>query len=93
MSYRVQVSPAAARELKRLDPHARRRVQAVIELLSEEPRLPAAKSLVNSGGSWRVRTGDYRIIYDIYEGEVLVLILRAGHRREVYCRGVPSQQG
>ncbi|QIK62631.1 type II toxin-antitoxin system RelE/ParE family toxin [Leucobacter viscericola] len=84
MSYRVEVSPAAARDLKKLDPQARRRVQAAIELLAETPRPPAAKPLVNSGGSWRVRTGDYRIIYDIYDDRVLVLILSAGHRREVY---------
>lgn len=84
MSYRVEVSPAAARGLKKLDPQAKRRVQAAIELLAETPRPPAANPLVNSGGSWRVRTGDYRVIYDIYDDRVLVLVLSAGRRREVY---------
>ncbi|HEY8281485.1 MAG TPA: type II toxin-antitoxin system RelE/ParE family toxin [Leifsonia sp.] len=69
---------------KLLDPRARRRVQATIELLAETPRPPAAKKLVDGGGAWRVRSGDYRIVYDIYDDRLVVLILRAGHRREIY---------
>lgn len=84
MTYRIDVAPAALRELRKLDPQARRRVQGAIELLAETPRPPAAKQLVNSGGAWRVRIGDYRIIYDIDDGRIVVLVLRVGHRREVY---------
>ena len=84
MSYRIEVVPSAARQLRKLDPPARRRVQAAIELLAEEPRPPAAKMLVGSGGAWRVRVGDYRIIYDIEDDRLLVLVLAAGHRREIY---------
>ena len=84
MSYRVELAPAAAREIRKLDPRARRRVQATIELLAETPRPPAAKKLVDGGGAWRVRSGDYRIVYDIYDDRLVVLILRAGHRREIY---------
>jgi mRNA interferase RelE/StbE len=69
---------------KLLDPRARRRVQATIELLAETPRPPAAKKLVGGGGARRVRSGDYRIVYDIYDDRLVVLILRAGHRREIY---------
>jgi len=84
VSYRVELAPAAAREIRKLDPRARRRVQATIELLAETPRPPAAKKLVDGGGAWRVRSGDYRIVYDIYDDRLVVLILRAGHRREIY---------
>ena len=86
MIYSVSVSPTAARQLRKLDPDIRRRIQAAIELLAEDPRPPAATRLVGGAGEWRVRTGDYRVIYEIHDGELLVLVLRMAHRREVYER-------
>ena len=86
MTYSVRLSPAAARQLRKFDPQTRRRLQAVIELLSDEPRPPAATRLVGGAGEWRARTGDYRVIYEIHDGELLVLVLRMAHRREVYER-------
>jgi mRNA interferase RelE/StbE len=86
MNYSVTLSPAAARQLRKFDPEVRRRIQAAIELLAENPRPPAATRLVGGGGEWRVRTGDYRVIYEIHDGELLILILRMAHRREVYER-------
>lgn len=82
--YRVTLAPSAARQLRKLDAQARRRVQAAVDLLAEEPRPPAATRLIGGAGEWRVRTGDYRIIYEIHDAELLVLVLRAGHRRDVY---------
>ena len=84
MTYRIDVAPAAARELRKLDPPARRRIQAAVELLAEAPRPRAAKPLVDSGGAWRVRVGDYRIVYDIEDDRLVILVLRVAHRREVY---------
>jgi mRNA interferase RelE/StbE len=84
VKYCVTLAPSAARQLRKLDPHARRRIQAAIELLSTEPRPPAATQLVGGGGEWRVRTGDYRIVYEIRDGELLVLVLAVGRRRDVY---------
>jgi mRNA interferase RelE/StbE len=84
--YGVILSPLAIRQLRKFDPDVRRRIQAVLELLSENPRPPAATRLVGGAGEWRVRTGDYRVIYEIHEGQLLVLVLRMGHRREVYER-------
>jgi len=86
MRYQVTLAPPAARQLRKLDPHARRRVQAAIELLAEDPRPPAATRLVGGAGEWRVRTGDYRIIYEIRQDQLLVLVLNLGHRREIYQR-------
>ncbi len=84
MTYQVDLVPAAARQLRKLDPQGRRRVQAAIELLAEDPRPPAAKMLVNSDGAWRVRVGDYRVVYEIEDGHLVVLVLAIGHRREIY---------
>ena len=86
MTHRVALAPAAARQLRKFDPQVRRRVQAAIELLATEPRPPAATQLVGGAGEWRVRTGDYRIVYEIQEERLLVLVLSAGHRREIYQR-------
>ncbi|MPV36288.1 type II toxin-antitoxin system RelE family toxin [Georgenia subflava] len=84
MTYDVVLSPAAARELRKLDPPVRRRIQAVLELLAENPGPPAATRLVGGTGEWRVRTGDYRVIYEIEDDRLVVLVLRAGHRGAVY---------
>ncbi len=84
MTYRISLSPTAARQLRKFDPQVRRRIQAVLELLAGEPRPPAASRLVGGAGEWRVRTGDYRIVYEIKDQELLVLVLRVGHRREIY---------
>lgn len=82
--YSVTIAPAAARQLRKFDPQARRRVQAAIDLLATDPRPPKATRLVGGAGEWRVRTGDYRIIYEIYDDRLVVLVLRVTHRRDVY---------
>ena len=83
MSYRVTLSPMAARQLRKLDAQVRRRIQAVLDVLAQEPRPPAATRLVGGAGEWRVRTGDYRVVYEIEGDRLLILVLRIGHRREV----------
>lgn len=86
MSYRIAISSAAARQLRKLDAQACRRIQAAIDLLSENPRPAGAKKLVGGGGEWRVRTGNYRIIYELNDDALLVLVLAVGHRRQIYRR-------
>ena len=86
MSYRIQVAPAAVRQLRKLDRVAQRRVHAAIELLAGEPRPSGAKKLVGGDGEWRVRTGDYRIVYEIRDSVLLVLVVAVGHRRDIYDR-------
>ncbi len=84
MTYRVLVAPAAVHQLRKLDAAAARRVQAAIELLSEHPRPSGAKKLVGGDSEWRVRTGDYRIVYEIHDDVLLVLVVAVGHRRDMY---------
>ncbi len=86
MTYRVEVAPAAVRQLRKLDAAARRRVQAAIELLADQSRPSGAKKLVGGDGEWRVRTGDYRIVYEILDEVLLVLVVAVGHRRDIYQR-------
>ena len=86
MTYRVEVAPAALRQLRKLDPPARRRVQAAIELLADQPRPSRAKRLVGGEGEWRARTGDYRIVYEVRDDVLVVLVVGVGHRRDIYER-------
>jgi mRNA interferase RelE/StbE len=84
MSHRVEVAPAAVRELRKLDPAARRRIQAAIELLAEQTLPSGAKKLAGGDGEWRVRTGGYRIVYEIHDDVLLVLVVAVGHRRDIH---------
>ena len=86
MTYRIDIAPAAVRQLRTLDPTARRRVQAAIELLADQPRPSGATRLVCGDGEWRVRTGDYRIVYEVHDDVLLVLVVAVGHRRDIYQR-------
>lgn len=86
MTYRIEVAPAALRQLRKLDRVAQRRVQAAIELLATEPRPRGAKKLVGGGGEWRVRTGGYRVVYEIHDSVLLILVVAIGHRRDIYER-------
>ena len=88
MTYAVHLRPAAARELRKLDRTAQDRVAKVIALLAEDPRPPAAKLLTGNEQPrlWRVRTGDYRIVYTIDDVVLIVLVIAVRHRREAYGR-------
>jgi len=84
VTYRIEVSPAALRQLRKLDSAARVRLQAAIELLAGTPRPPGAKKLVGGTGEWRIRTGDYRVVYEIHDDHLLILVVAVGHRRDIY---------
>ena len=87
MTYSVELSPSAAKALTKIDKPSQLRTAGVIELLAVEPRPPAAKMLRGGEhGRWRVRVGDYRIVYTVEDDRLLVLVLRVAHRREVYDR-------
>jgi mRNA interferase RelE/StbE len=73
-------------QLSKLDVAARRRVQAAIELLADEPRPKGAKKLRGGACEWRVRTGDYRIVYEIHDRVLVVLVVAVGHRGAMYRR-------
>lgn len=91
MTWRVVFSPAAQRQLRKLPGEAHRRVLAAGLLLAEDPRPRGAIRLAGTSEGWRVRVGDYRILYEIIAKEVLVQIVRVAHRREVY-RGLPGER-
>jgi mRNA interferase RelE/StbE len=83
--YKIELRPAAARALRKLDPQVARRLHAAIALLAEDPRPPASRPL-RGRPAWRVRVGDYRIIYTIEDDLLLIVVVTVGHRRDVYER-------
>ena len=80
-SYRVDIAPAAARQLRRLPPGDAARLRGPILALGLEPRPPGATRLVGSEW-WRLRVGDLRLIYAIDDAVRLVVVLRAARRSE-----------
>lgn len=85
MTYRIELRPAAARALRRIDHQDRDRIRGAIALLAENPRPPGAKALQGRSGL-RVRVGNYRIIYTIEDDVLLVVVVSLGHRSDIYER-------
>jgi mRNA interferase RelE/StbE len=83
MRYTVRLMPSADRALGKLSRELQGRILAKLDQLAEKPDLPGTEKLPGEPG-YRVRVGDYRIVYDILHQEVTILVIRIGHRREVY---------
>lgn len=85
MTYRIELRPAAVRALGKIDHQDRNRIRGAIALLAENPRPPGARALQGRPG-FRVRVGDYRILYIIDDDVLLVVVVTLGHRSNVYQR-------
>lgn len=81
--YSVVLSRTAAKQLDKLPSQISRKLTGLIKHLAVDPRPPGCKRLRARKG-YRLRSGDYRIIYDVYDGQQLVDVIGIGHRREVY---------
>ncbi len=83
MLYSLKIKNSAFKELQRVDKRERIRIVTAIDQLKENPHIGKLLKGEHSGLR-RIRSGNYRVIYEINEGEVLVLILRIAHRKQVY---------
>ena len=84
MSYKVFLTRTAEKQLKRLPAEAQRKIAAVVVSLEIDPRPYGSIKLSGQDYSYRIRVGDYRIIYDIIDKEVTVTVLKIGHRKDIY---------
>jgi len=84
MSYRVTLTATAVKERKRIDPVIRKRIDQALIGLQSEPRPSGVKKLSGLHQDWRVRVGDYRILYEIDDDQQQITIWRIAHRRDVY---------
>ena len=83
MSYRVEILPRAAKALKKLPHSEYRRVRDAIRALGGDPRPSGCRKLVGRDG-WRIRVGNYRVIYKIEDTIRVVTVIDAGHRKDIY---------
>ena len=83
-SYRVEIRKSVLRELRRLDTRMLPAIIAALDALAVEPRPLGVKKLVGSKSTYRIRVGDYRIIYEINDGTLMVTVVRAAHRKDAY---------
>ncbi len=84
MRYTIEFRPAAARDFRKLSADVRPRLAKKIDALATTPRPNGAKKLAGETELYRVRVGDYRIIYQVEDARLVVLVVRVGHRRDAY---------
>lgn len=83
-TYAILFKPSADRELSRLPVDAQKRLVSTIEALGANPRPTGVVKMAGDENLWRVRVGVYRIVYEIHDGKLIVLVLRVAHRKDVY---------
>lgn len=86
MTYRVKLRPQAIQGLKKIAEPDRVRIGRRIDALAENPRSEGMKKLLGAEDLYRIRVGDYRVIYMIQDDVLLVLVVRVGHRKDIYRR-------
>jgi mRNA interferase RelE/StbE len=84
--YKVELRRNARKALDKMQSQERSRILSSILTLEKEPR-PRGIEKVKGTELWRIREGDYRIVYDIDDGRKIITVVRIGHRREIY-RGI-----
>ncbi len=88
MSYRIEVKRSAAGTLKKIPKADRKRIAEKIDSLTEGPPNPDTTKMKGDNPFHKIRVGDYRIIYEIQEDDLLILVVRIGHRKDIY-RNLP----
>jgi mRNA interferase RelE/StbE len=83
MPYTVIFRSSAVKELRKLPEAARKQVVIAVDLLANEPRPRGVKKMAGME-AWRIRVGDYRIVYSIADQQLVIEIIKIGNRREVY---------
>ncbi len=83
-SYKIEWKQSAKKELKKLDKQIVPRILQAVENLVDNPYPSGSKKLIGSDSIYRIRVGDYRIVYNIKSSVLIIEIIKVGHRREIY---------
>ncbi len=83
-AYKIRFVGSAAKEFRSLSTKLKRRIETAIDGLSQNPRPPGVRKLVGHERLYRVRVGQYRVVYEIDDKEHIIRVTRVRHRREVY---------
>lgn len=84
MAYTIQFKPLALRQLEKLPREVQRRIVSKIEALRDDPFPAGCKKMEVLVDAWRIRIGEYRVVYQVHRGVLIVLVLTVGHRKNVY---------
>lgn len=82
--YEVRIARRAVKSLAGLERRDQQRIRAAMELLAGNPRPPACVTMSGEREVYRVRVGDYRIVYEVIDAMLIIHVVRVGHRRDVY---------
>ncbi|MFT4570041.1 MAG: mRNA interferase RelE/StbE [Hyphomicrobiaceae bacterium] len=85
-TYKLLLHREAAREIRALPKKIRGLVESVLDGLPSDPRPPQSERLKGRRGSYRIRVGNYRIVYEVHATEIIVYVIGVAHRKEVYTR-------
>lgn len=83
MNYAVEILRPALKQLAKIDRKDQKRILGAIRSLALDPRPPDCKPLTGRP-AWRIRIGSYRVIYEIHDAEIQILVIAIGHRKNVY---------
>ncbi|UCF47513.1 MAG: type II toxin-antitoxin system RelE/ParE family toxin [Myxococcales bacterium] len=83
-SYNVELTRTAEKQLRRIAKRDRKRVVEAIQGLAERPRPRGARKLQGYDDIYRIRVGQYRIVYEVFEDRVVLIVLKVGHRKDIY---------
>jgi mRNA interferase RelE/StbE len=84
MAYTVEIKPSAARDIRKLPRHAQDQIRPVIRALSNDPRPSGVVKMQGPGDFYRVRSGSYRIIYQVSDAALVVTVVRVADRSDAY---------
>jgi len=86
MAYEVRLKPSAQRALRKLPAQVRSRIGSRLDGLASNPRPPGCEKLGSVDDLYRIRAGDYRVVYQVLDAVLVVLVVTIGHRGDVYRR-------
>lgn len=82
--YQVKFKPSAKKEFESFDKKIKIQIASKIDKLAENPESLKPEKIQGSDSFYRIRSGDYRIIYEIIDNQLIILVVKIGHRREIY---------
>ena len=82
--YKVLFKPSADRALQKLPHDVQRRIVGEVSMLAHDPRPAGTGKLAGDDNLWRIRIGNYRVVYEIHDDRLVVVVLRVAHRKDVY---------
>jgi len=86
MAYRIEIKPRAEKALGRIAKPRRRRIAKVIDRLARDPRPAGCRKLTGAEDAYRIRVGDYRVVYQVFGRVLVVWVVRVADRKDMYRR-------